>query len=482
MTPECPICMNPLNDDDRRAFTFCPHGHPFCRDCITTLMDSRYDSKKESDDCLYFKITSGLRWDGSTVKCPTCRFDKITSPGRTVIFNRIPIRLLQHDVEKPKFSGIGVEERKKMSVLLTCNVHTVEKQIGSFMEALEVQKSMLKDFQQREQVQIEYLTEQVDSKTRELSALEEKKQKLEEQIIKAEEEHRQRVEVLETEHRQRVADLETEYLRISRSLKADFEVRAQKMNQLEAKAKEKIRIREEMAVARIKKKEKEAERCIQENKETLQAEMYRIARSNAEDALKESRKEMEEEIAEHAAQRIVEIDTYEKQIKEDLKKDQIQVGASIKARRENLETELNLLREQAKKEIKEDRERQTEELKKWVDEMKKKIRGDLAEFGQTIEKFRAFDSLHQSCRERRSYFSKESGRMLTKDGVDVATDELMLWSLLQYFLSGRKMVLSLDEFFKHRHEQMQNKEKKKHWREFTPESFFFKEIRRIQNQ
>jgi hypothetical protein len=471
MTPECPICMDPLDDDDRRAFNFCPQGHTFCRDCITTLMDSRYDSTKESNDCLYFKIPSELRWAGYTVKCPTCRFDKPTSPGHTVTFNRIPIRLLQHDVAKPKFSGIGVEEREKLSCQLTDNVHTVEQQIGSLIEALKVQKSMLKDFQQSEQRQIEHLASEVDSKTKELSALEEKKQKLEEQIIKADEEYRQRVEVLETE-----------YLRISRRLKADIEDLGQKMAQLEARADARIKEKEEATERCIKEKEEEAERCIQENKETLQAEMYRIARLNSRKELDDARKEMEEEIAELYAKQKAEIDFQKQQTEEQLRQDQIQVGASIKARLENLETEINLRRKQVEDEIKEDRERQTEELKKWIDEMKKKIRGDLAEFGQTIEKFRAFDSLHRSCRERRSYFSKESGRMITKDGVNVGTDELMLWSMLQYFLSGRKMVLSLDEFFKHRHEQMKNKEKKKHWQEFTPHSFFFKEIRRIQNQ
>jgi len=63
----------------------------------------------------------------------------------------------------------------------------------------------------------------------------------------------------------------------------------------------------------------------------------------------------------------------------------------------------------------------------------------------------------------------------------VDNDEIMLWSMLQYFLSGRTMVLSLDEFFKHRHEQMETKTAMQHWEEYTPESFFFKGIAKMKN-
>ena len=251
--------------------------------------------------------------------------------------------------------------------------------------------------------------------------------------------------------KEKIAKLNEEHHITIEAMMSHRQFTVRKTKELEEKAKEKIRKLEEMADARIKQKEEEAERWIQEKRETTQAEMYRIARIKSREELEESRKQMEEEIAELYAKKISEFDFYKQQTEKQLTQDQIQVGASIKPRL----TKFN--------------------------EAKAKYEKDLESFECTKEQFRTFRNLREKCIKRTTYFNRKQFRMITKEDQIVDNDEIMLWSMLQYFLSGRTMVLSLDEFFKHRHEQMETKAAMQHWEEYTPESFFFKGIAKMKN-
>lgn len=476
MPAECPVCYNTFTDDGRRAYSVCPKGHTCCKDCVIHLMGSRHSRFNEcrDHDYLYFTIKDVIRYNEDFLKCVICRYEKKTPPGKQVTFNWIPTRLLEDDAEKPKFAGIGVKEREKLSSQITQNASTVEQQITSLMKALKGQKSMLKDFQQHEDEQMQLLVWEHDSKTKELIEMEEK------------------IAKLKGEHHNTIEDM-----------KSDIDFTVRKTKELEEKAKEKIRKLEEMADARIKQKEEEAERWIQEKRETTQAEMYRIARIKTREELEESRKQMEEEIAELYAKKISEFDFYKQQTEEQLTQDQIQVGASIKARLENFESEMDLRRKQVEAEIdlrrkqvefemekyisekksqdKEYRSKKNEEFNTKFNEAKAKYEKDLESFECTKEQFRTFRNLREKCIKKTTYFDKNQFRMITKEDQIVDNDEIMLWSMLQYFLSGRTMVLSLDEFFKHRHEQMETKAAMQYWEEYTPESFFFKGIAKMKN-
>ena len=470
-TPRCSVCLGAFNDTDCIPYIACqPGGHPFCKDCIYGMIPKSRNLdvsriKEEPHGVSFHLFVQAPMADCQIqFKCPICRvetplYDKKKMTGISFPFHsdftcqHIPIRYLKE--QDAAHSG-SIKEREKAKEEIAQEIKDKTTELKEFASRFSTMaagfSASVSKFEETERNKLAEIEKEYQKEVKKMIELEQKEETLRKTIAAL---NKTYAAVAKT-----IAD-------INRKRYAEEKVFNETMAQMDLEHRTKI--------AELKKEEKEMLETIEKNKATLMGKMYRQAREEVQEEMKDDRekmmnktlancREIEEQFRFAMEARKADTELAHKIHRENLEKETERVKRSLAKLNAQFEKKKEDAREEAKGMTKHFYDEEMAKIKREVATARQKIAHELDQYGTNREEFRNFINV----KEKFTAWSRK-GYKISKSQV-LPDEEIMKWTnFIGLLNSGGKesCKISIEEYMEFRLKNKKAKQNGEHWTNYS---------------